>query len=123
MISGILFALIFRKYEIPIRKYEWENEEYQEEEDEFMKHFDEDGNFIESVPDEDIKLKEEIKIIYRYKEKDSKKMQGREDSVAIDGNVGGSRYKIFWPKNMSITMIAKPNKNQLWKQYRKLQAF
>ncbi len=76
MISGILFALIFRKYEIPIRKYEWENEEYQEEEDEFMKHFDEDGNFIESVPEEDIKLKEEIKIIYRYKEKDSKKDAG-----------------------------------------------
>lgn len=66
MITGIIFALIFRKYEIPVKKYDWENEAYSEEDDEFMKHFDEDGNFIESPqnPEED-----KPGIFYHYKRK------------------------------------------------------
>jgi membrane associated rhomboid family serine protease len=67
MITGIFFALIYRKYEIPVKKYEWENEEYSEEDDEFMKHFDEEGNFIETPPDED------VKITYHFKKKESDK--------------------------------------------------
>ena len=47
LITGFLFALIFRKEIAKPQKYVWEQENYNEEDDEFLKHFDEDGNFIE----------------------------------------------------------------------------
>lgn len=47
LITGLLFALIFRKEIAKPKKYVWENEDYNEDEDEFLKHFDENGNFIE----------------------------------------------------------------------------
>ncbi|RSK42073.1 rhomboid family intramembrane serine protease [Mangrovimonas spongiae] len=53
LITGLLFAFIFRnKIAKPI-KYEWENPEYNEDDDPFLKHFDEDGNFIETLPDQE----------------------------------------------------------------------
>ncbi len=47
LITGLVFALIFRKEIAKPKKYVWEHENYNEEEDEFLKHFDEEGNFIE----------------------------------------------------------------------------
>ena len=52
-IVGIVFALIFRKNTVEDPKYAWEREDYIPEEDPFLKHFDEDGNFIESLPEEE----------------------------------------------------------------------
>lgn len=72
-VVGILFALIFRQVPVENKKYEWEAEDYDESNDPFLQHFDEDGNFIEKLPEEDnLQISEEekkrtIKIIYDYK--------------------------------------------------------
>ncbi len=47
LITGLIFALIFRKEIAKPKKYVWEQEHYNEDDDDFLKHFDEDGNFIE----------------------------------------------------------------------------
>lgn len=67
MITGILFALYFRKHIAKPEKYTWEKEDYNEEEDEFMKHFDDKGNFIETIEEP---MDDPITINYKYKEKD-----------------------------------------------------
>jgi len=48
---GLLFALTFKKNPISNKKYEWETKNYKPEEDLFLQHFDDDGNFIESIPE------------------------------------------------------------------------
>ncbi|UZO80961.1 rhomboid family intramembrane serine protease [Aquimarina sp. ERC-38] len=55
---GISLALIVKKGIEKPKKYIWEQPDYNEEEDEFLKHFDENGNFIEHLPEEP-----ELKII------------------------------------------------------------
>lgn len=53
LITGLLFALIFKKKIAKVTKYDWEQEQFNPEDDEFMKHFDEDGNFVPTPkPDE-----------------------------------------------------------------------
>ncbi|NNE32155.1 MAG: rhomboid family intramembrane serine protease [Winogradskyella sp.] len=47
LITGFLFALIFRKHVAKPERFKWEEPSYNEEEDPFMKHFDKNGNFIE----------------------------------------------------------------------------
>ncbi|WP_179345431.1 rhomboid family intramembrane serine protease [Winogradskyella ursingii] len=47
LITGFLFALIFRKQVAKPERYKWEQPDYNEDDDPFMKHFDENGNFIE----------------------------------------------------------------------------
>ena len=47
LITGLLFALFFRKQVAKPKKYIWEEENYNEENDPFLRHFDADGNFIE----------------------------------------------------------------------------
>lgn len=66
LISGLLFALIFRKHVAKPKKYIWEQENYNEENDPFLKHFDEDGNFIESIESEI--EQEQPTINYTFKE-------------------------------------------------------
>ncbi|WP_303318155.1 rhomboid family intramembrane serine protease [Flavivirga abyssicola] len=64
LITGLLFALFFRREIAKPKKYVWEQEGYSEEDDPFLKHFDADGNFIEHVEVEE----EEPPIInYTYK--------------------------------------------------------
>lgn len=46
LISGLLFALIFRKEIAKPQKYVWEAEDYNEAEDLFLKQFDANGNFV-----------------------------------------------------------------------------
>ena len=66
LITGLLFALIFRKQVAKPKRYAWQQEDYNEDDDPFLKHFDENGNFIES---KDKEVEEEPTIInYTYKE-------------------------------------------------------
>lgn len=65
--TGLLLALV-TKVRIPeVRKYDWEREDYKEEDDPFLKHFDEDGNFIETVTEES---EQKIEIRYHYRKSD-----------------------------------------------------
>lgn len=67
LITGLLFALIFRREIAKPKKYDWEHKDYNEENDPFLKHFDEDGNFIEII---DAEIEPELPIIkYIFKEK------------------------------------------------------
>jgi len=62
---GLVFALLFRSNPIENNKYVWEQEDYNPDEDPFLKHFDENGNFIEKLPEveEDVEIP---KVIVRY---------------------------------------------------------
>ncbi|MBQ4821468.1 rhomboid family intramembrane serine protease [Aquimarina sp. MMG016] len=71
LITGTLLALLIRRGVAKPKRYIWESPDYNEEEDEFLKHFDENGNFIERIPEEDVEI-EEVKVIYNYKEDDTK---------------------------------------------------
>ena len=79
LITGLAFALIFRKQVAKPERYIWEDPAYNEEEDEFMKHFDEHGNFVEykEQPEEQQHQASEhttkgirINYIFKTKEKD-----------------------------------------------------
>jgi len=50
---GFALAVLFRHNVIEHRRYDWERDDYEEEEDPFLRHFDEDGNFIEQLPEEE----------------------------------------------------------------------
>ena len=47
LITGLGFALYFKKKIPKAKKYQWEEENYKADDDPFLKHFDENGNFIE----------------------------------------------------------------------------
>jgi membrane associated rhomboid family serine protease len=69
LIVGLFFALIFRKSIAKPKKYAWEQEDYNEENDSFLKHFDENGNFIETIEDENkIEEQADLKIKYNFKQ-------------------------------------------------------
>lgn len=64
-LAGLIFAF-FMKAEFPKpKKYDWEQEGYNEENDPFLKHFDEEGNFIESIEGKEEELP--IQIKYHFK--------------------------------------------------------
>ncbi|MCW8980225.1 MAG: rhomboid family intramembrane serine protease [Altibacter sp.] len=63
---GIVFAFLFKEHPITNKKYEWEQQDYNEEDDPFLKHFDENGNFIEQLPEEEEPLEESPRITVRY---------------------------------------------------------
>lgn len=69
LITGFIFALIFRKTVAKPERYVWQEPDYNEENDPFLKHFDEHGNFVEH---KDLKSDEtpieSTKINYNYKE-------------------------------------------------------
>lgn len=66
LVTGLIFALFFRKQVAKPKKYIWEQENYNEDDDPFLKHFDENGNFIESIEPE-IEQEEPI-VNYTFKE-------------------------------------------------------
>ena len=72
LIVGFVFALIFRKSIAKPEKYSWEQQDYDEEDDPFMKHFDENGNFIENIDqnEEDQLENNRINVNYIFKKKD-----------------------------------------------------
>ena len=52
------------------KKYAWEQPHYNEDDDPFLQHFDENGNFIEKLPEESEEIVEEkprIKITYHIR--------------------------------------------------------
>lgn len=69
LISGFSLALIFRRNIAMAPKYEWEKPDYVEEDDHFMKHFDENGNFIEKLPEEESTEEEEPRVEYFYRKR------------------------------------------------------
>lgn len=74
LLVGLLFAFIYKQHIVKPPKYDWERPDYKEDNDPFMKHFDENGNFIESVPEPNLPEENlpENKITYRYFFKKSK---------------------------------------------------
>lgn len=52
LITGFLFALIFKKTIAKPERYVWQEPTYNEDDDPFLKHFDENGNFIENLEPE-----------------------------------------------------------------------
>ncbi|MFH4965042.1 rhomboid family intramembrane serine protease [Gaetbulibacter sp. M235] len=69
LITGLAFALYFKK-EIPKpQKYIWEDENYNADDDPFLKQFDENGNFIEYIEPK-VEQQEQPTINYNYKEKE-----------------------------------------------------
>ncbi len=71
MISGTILAFLIRRGVAIPKIYTWESTDYNPEEDEFLKHFDENGNFIEQLPEEN--LSEDVEVVYEYKEDKVKK--------------------------------------------------
>ncbi|GGK26299.1 rhomboid family intramembrane serine protease [Yeosuana aromativorans] len=67
LITGFVFALVFKKDITKPKKYTWEQEHYNENDDPFLKQFDENGNFIEPIKEEN--SQDEIIIKYTLKEK------------------------------------------------------
>ena len=67
-LSGFITGLILAKFiktTIPeSKKYKWEQDDFNEEEDEFLKHFDENGNFVEKIENEE---KDTVKLVYHIK--------------------------------------------------------
>lgn len=77
---GLGFAFAYRHKIAKRPKFEWEKPDYNEEEDEFMKHFDENGNFIEKLPEDEVEegkeeQEQENKIAYKYIYRRAKKDQ------------------------------------------------
>jgi hypothetical protein len=64
-ITGFLLA-VFLPVVYEKKVYAWEKEEFIPEDDPFMKHFDEDGNFIETLPDEVEEELPKISVNYIY---------------------------------------------------------
>lgn len=60
LITGLFFALIFRKHVAKPERYHWEKPDYNENDDPFMKHFDENGNFIEIEDEIEIEVEVEV---------------------------------------------------------------
>ena len=78
-VVGLAFALIFKKIPIENKKYDWEKEDFNPEEDDFIKQFDENGNFIEKLPEEpEEKEPEQVRVVYTFRKevkKDSEDLE------------------------------------------------
>lgn len=60
LITGFVFALIFRKQVAKPKRFKWGKTDYNEDDDPFMKHFDADGNFIEIGPEVENEIEPDI---------------------------------------------------------------
>ncbi|MDT0688665.1 rhomboid family intramembrane serine protease [Salegentibacter sp. F188] len=76
LIAGFSLSFIYKKKIAKPPKYEWERPGYSEENDDFMKHFDENGNFIEKLPEENDPGYENTEYIYSYKPTNQEKERG-----------------------------------------------
>ncbi|QXP59886.1 rhomboid family intramembrane serine protease [Olleya sp. HaHaR_3_96] len=54
LLVGLLFAMVFKKQITKPKRYVWEDPDYNEENDVFLQHFDENGNFIETIVEEEL---------------------------------------------------------------------
>ncbi|GGD29639.1 rhomboid family intramembrane serine protease [Hyunsoonleella pacifica] len=69
LITGLVFAVLFKNKIAKPKKYKWEQDDFNEEEDPFLKHFDENGNFIESKETEELQ-DDNVMIHYTFKKKE-----------------------------------------------------
>jgi len=76
-ITGLLLAIIIKTETPSTKKFDWEHEDYNEDADDFLKHFDEEGNFIETKPEDDKPGAQAMKINYHYRH--IKKRESPED--------------------------------------------
>ena len=68
LVTGLLFAFLFKKTIAKLQKFEWEQPNYKEEDDAFLKHFDENGNFIEYIEPDEAQEKPNINYVYKKEE-------------------------------------------------------
>ncbi|AUC77493.1 rhomboid family intramembrane serine protease [Olleya sp. Bg11-27] len=54
LLVGLLFAMVFKKQIAKPKRYVWEEPDYNEENDAFLQHFDQNGNFVESIVEEEL---------------------------------------------------------------------
>lgn len=75
LLVGALLSIFMRKGIAKPKLYSWEEPDFNPEEDEFLQHFDENGNFIEKLLQEDTEEDNELEIVYNYRleEKNDKK--------------------------------------------------
>ncbi len=70
LLVGLAFAFIYKQRIVKPPKYEWEKPDYNQDDDPFMRHFDDNGNFVESLPEteslEDDTEEESPATGYRY---------------------------------------------------------
>ena len=73
LISGFLFSLVYRKPIAQPKKYAWQEPNYNEDHDPFLKYFDENGNFIENLPEDTTpkEAKPDVNITYHIKKGDN----------------------------------------------------
>lgn len=69
---GFVLSLLFKKNPIENKKFEWENEDFNPDNDPFLRHFDDDGNFMETLPSENKTNPNDdsdssIKVVYDFK--------------------------------------------------------
>ncbi len=68
-LSGLALAFLIKSKMPAAKKYDWEKDDYVEEDDAFLQHFDENGNFIESIAEDDLpEANKPVKITYHFKE-------------------------------------------------------
>ena len=70
LVVGFVFALIFKAAIAKPPKYVWESEDYDVSQDLFLQQFDADGNFIETLEEEQPTVDASLEIRYDFKEKD-----------------------------------------------------
>lgn len=75
LITGLIFALLFRKQIAQPKKYVWEQTNYNEDDDPFLKHFDKNGNFIETLEDDTIQIEDQSKTVINYIFKETPKKE------------------------------------------------
>lgn len=62
--TGLVLAKLIKTKIPELKKYKWEQDDFNEEDDEFLKHFDENGNFMESVSETD---EDPVNVVYHIK--------------------------------------------------------
>lgn len=70
LITGLIFALLFKRHIAKPKKYVWEQDNFNKDEDPFLKHFDEHGNFIEFKETEEGLQENNVTINYTFKKKE-----------------------------------------------------
>ena len=70
LLVGISMAAIVKNKIAKPEVYDWQRPGYNPDEDEFLKHFDEQGNFIEKLPEDTVS--NDVEIIYTFKEEKNK---------------------------------------------------
>lgn len=69
LITGLTFALVFKKTIAKPERYVWQHPDYNEDDDPFLNHFDEHGNFIEHLPDQ-AEAPNQVEVTHHHYKKD-----------------------------------------------------